>query len=538
MTTEARQSKESKISLEKLKKGFQTVEEYVNSAVYTDFFIVAILAVAFITWVTECAPFGFVTMAIVISFVLVFSHDILPLFAMIFSSALMLYTKNTAELLHLWPVLIPVGIALVVFFVRNIARKVKNKDKFRLGKMFFPQLAVSAVLLLGGVGVVSAERYVASLPNIMGLGVAVLVVYMLARNFISRDGDVDRTTYFAKVLAYIGVVVALELVVAIAERHVPATEWAKVYWHVGWGNRNNISTYLLFTAPMCLYLALKNQRYSVLYLLLGAFQYICLVMTFSRGGILFGFIALVVGGVLLVLLSENKKHQLISIAIVLGAVLVFYLSCMKGVHDVLNSLRSRGTGLSGRESLYAEAMRVFKDNPFQGNGLGYVGGRGLFGDAVQMYWFHSTFSQVIACMGVLGLVAYAYSYGVKIWLLVKNIFNPFNLFVVVVFLGFEGYSMMDTGTFIPGGYPLIVIILMCLVEMFTSTTEVIAKDKESMKALFKRDKRKESAKDEITDEGMANVDAKIVIEDAEETDDVNVKLANDENRQNSKTNSL
>ena len=64
--------------------------------------------------------------------------------------------------------------------------------------------------------------------------------------------------------------------------------------------------------------------------------------------------------------------------------------------------------------------------------------------------------------------------------------------------------MMDTGTFIPGGYPLIVIILMCLVEMFTSTTEVIAKDKESMKALFKRDKRKESAKDEITDEEMAN----------------------------------
>ncbi|MBR7162386.1 MAG: hypothetical protein IKD35_00270, partial [Clostridia bacterium] len=93
-------------------------------------------------------------------------------------------------------------------------------------------------------------------------------------------------------------------------------------------------------------------------------------------------------------------------------------------------------------------------------------------------------------------------------------------------------------TFIPGGYPLIVIILMCLVEMFTSTPEVIAKDKESMKVLFKRDKRKESAKDEITDEGMANVDAKIVIEDAEETDDINVNLANDENRQNSQTNSL
>ena len=41
--------------------------------------------------------------------------------------------------------------------------------------------------------------------------------------------------------------------------------------------------------------------------------------------------------------------------------------------------------------------------------------------------------------------------------------------------------MMDTGTFIPGAYLLIVLILMCLVEMFTSTREAIALDKQDMK---------------------------------------------------------
>ena len=40
--------------------------------------------------------------------------------------------------------------------------------------------------------------------------------------------------------------------------------------------------------------------------------------------------------------------------------------------------------------------------------------------------------------------------------------------------------MMDTGTFIPGGYPLIVLILMCIVEMFTSNKEMIDTDKTNM----------------------------------------------------------
>ena len=479
MTTEIKE-KQNKIGLEKVKKGFATVENFVNKAVYTDCFLVAVLMVAFITWATECATFGFIVTAIILSVVLVFSQDILPLFATIFGASLMLYTKNIDELIHLWPVLIPVGIALVVFFVRNIVRKVKNGDKFRLGKMFFPQLAVSVALLIGGVGVISAERYVASLPNILGLGVAGLVVYVVARNFISTGGDIDRATYFAKALAYIGFVVALQLVVVIARRDVDPTEWAKVYWHVGWGNRNNISTYLLFTAPMCLYLATKKEKLSILYLLMGAFEYICLVMTFSRGGILFGFIAMVVGGVVLIYRSNNRKRQLVSIAVALGAVLVFYLCCMDGVHDVLISLKSRGTGLSGRETLYEEATRVFKDNPFLGNGLGYIGSWGIYGDAIQMYWFHSTFSQVLACMGVVGLLAYGYSYVMKGVIIFKNPLNPFNLFVLVVFIGFEGYSMMDTGTFIPGGYPLIVLILMCIVEMFTSNKDMIDTDKANM----------------------------------------------------------
>ena len=476
---EAEQIK-SKLNIEKMKRGLAVVEDYVNKALYSDFFIIAFLAIAFITWVTECATFGFITLGLVLSFVLVFAYDILPLFAGLFSAALMLYTKDMKVILPLWPVFIPLGIALIVFVVRNSLRKKQAGDKFEFGKLFFPQLAVSVALLLGGVSVMSGEVYLGALPSILGLGVAGLAVYILARNFIVKDDGIDKPTYFAKVLAYIGVVIAIQLIVVMAKSGIDPEKWAKVVWHVGWGNRNNISTYMLFTAPMCLYLSTKY-RYGIVYLLMGALQYICLVMTFSRGGILFGFIGMLFGIAFIIYKSKNRKRLLISAGIVAAVMLVVYLIFMKDLNNIIGSLISRGTGLSGRERLYQEAWELFKENPFLGCGLGFVGKEGAYGDAIRMYWFHSTFFQVLACMGIIGILAYGYSYVMKGIVLCKNLRSSFNLFVIVVFIGFEGYSMMDTGTFIPGAYLLIVLILMCLVEMFTSTREAIALDKQDMK---------------------------------------------------------
>lgn len=492
---ETEKTMQKNATIEKMKKGFNLVENFVNKAIYTDYFILGLLLIAFITWVTECAPFGFLTLGLLLSFMLIFARDILPLMGSLFGAALMLYTKDMDVLLPLWPILIPLGLALIFFFVRNIIFKVKNHEKFKFGKMFFPQLAVSVALLLGGVGVVSGEVYLGALGNALGLGIAGFAVYVIARNFISEDKSVDRPTYFAKFLAYIGVIIALELIVVMAKSDVEPARWAKVVWHVGWGNRNNISTYLLFTAPMCLYLSTKY-RYGVVYLLLSALQYACLVLTFSRGGILFGFIALVFGVVFVILKAKNRKNQLIFLGSVLGVMLIGYLIMMNDVNDAIKSLLSRGTGLSGRDDLYAEAWELFKQHPFQGNGLGFEGYYGNFGDVVKMYWFHSTLFQVLACMGIIGILAYGYSYVIKGIVLCKNLRNTFNLFVIVVFIGFEGYSMMDTGTFIPGAYLLVVLILMCLVEMFTSTPEAIECDKlEMAEAKIQRENaRKKRAK--------------------------------------------
>ena len=482
--------------IQKMKRGLAPVENFVRKFIYTDYYMWLILAIVFIGWVTRCAPFGFVALILVSSFVLLFADDLLPLLTNIFGAVLMIYKDTIEEFLYLWPVFIPLGIAIAVFVVRNVKLKKEIPDnKFRLGKMFFPQLAASIALLIGGADVVSTEGYLVALPNTLFLGVGVLAVYVLARNFIRHDTQIDHTTYVAKIMAYIGMVVALQLVIAIGRAGAAPAQWSSAYWDIGWGNRNNVATYFLFTAPMCLHLFTKH-RYGVVYLLMGIVQYCCLILTFSRGGILFGMIAAVVGIMLTVYKARDRKRQIGYIAVAVGLMVLFYLIFMDEVNDVIRGLLGRGTGLSGRDLLYAEAWELFKAKPFLGHGLGYMGnGPGGVHEAIKIYWFHSTLFQVIACMGIVGILAYGYNYVVKGILIFKNWRNGFNLFVAVAFLGFEGYSMMDTGTMVPFPNMMIVILLMCVIEMFTSNTDSVTFDRLASKEIYVRETRPLEAKD-------------------------------------------
>ncbi len=477
--------------VQKLKKGIEPVDKWMKKFIYTDFYMLLILAIVFIAWVTRSATFGFVALILVSSFVLLFADDVLPLLVNIFASMLMIYKDKVSEYVYLWPTFIPLVIAIVVFIVRNVKVKMTTPGKkFVLGKMFFPQLAVSIALLLGGVGVIESEAYLATFPITFMLGIGTLAVYLIIRNFTKTDGDFDRTVYFAKMMAYIGMVVGIQLVILIAKSGLPSGEWnTGVNWNAGWGGRNTISTYLVITAPMCMYLFTKH-RMGFFYFLMAAFQYVCLLFTFSRGGILFGFIAFVFGLILVVYKAKDRKRQLCYIALTAVILGIVFLALKDTVLGAIKSLIDRGTGLSGRDNLYDEAIVLFKANPFQGAGLGYIGyGPGGYNE-MKTYWFHSTLFQVIACMGVLGLLAYAFSYTVKVIILCKNLRSTFNLFAVVTFMGFEGYAMMNTGTFVPFPFAMLIITFMCIIEMFTSNPDTAKYDKLSKTEIYVREEKK------------------------------------------------
>ncbi len=439
------------------KKGYSKFEQIIRKFVYSDFYLLLVSLILFLGWVTECAPFGISAMVVVTSIVLLGSDDILPLTVNIFGAALVIYTSEIDKIIFMWPMFLLLIPCLIIFIVKNC------RHKFRLGKMFYPQLAVSLALLLGGAGAISAADYARALPTALILGFGVLAIYLLYNHFLKRDSGVDIPKYFSKTMMYIGIVISLELIVVIIRANLPFSEWHTEYWDVGWGNRNNISTYLILTAGLTMYLSTK-ERFGWIYFALSLFQYFCIIMSFSRGGIIFGAVSGAIAFVLTLVKSGNKKRALISTGIILAIALILYLIFMDKINAMIVSLMERGMGTSGRTDLYQEAWDCFKAFPFFGAGLGYSGPNFEI-NVMSTYWFHSTFFQVIGCMGIVGFAAYVYYYVIRAKLLFKDIKNTFNLFIMAIWIGFEGYSMIDTGTFVPYPNMMFIIISTLLLEL-------------------------------------------------------------------------
>lgn len=444
-------------NLKKLKNGYSKCEQFIKKFIYTDFYLLLVSVITVIGWATKCAPFGISVLAVIACLALLAADDILPLTINIFGAMLVIYTSKIEELLVVWPVMLLLAPCAIVFIVKNC------RHRFHTGKMFYPQLAVALALLLGGAGVISGADYSRALPTALILGLGVLAIYVLYNHFLKRDGSRDIPAYFSRVMMYLGIIISLELLITIIRSGVPLSQWHTTYWDVGWGNRNNISTYLILTAGLTLYLS-AVQRHGWIYLLVGLVQYLCILFSFSRGGIIFGAISGIIALVLSVVKSENRKQQLISIGIILGLALVLYLIFMDKINAIIGSLLERGMGTSGRTELYIEAWECFKRFPFLGAGLGYQGNNFDI-TVMNMYWFHSTLFQVIGSLGIVGLAAYIWYYAVRAKLLFKNIKNTFNLFILAIWIGFEGYCMIDAGTFIPYPNMMLIIVTALLLEL-------------------------------------------------------------------------
>ena len=447
--------------LPSLKTGYTKYESFIRKFVYTDYYLILVSLLTYIGWVSKCTPFGITAAVLLMCAVLLGSDDVLPLSINMFGAMLVIWSEEPSDFLYMWPILIPLILCLIIFIVKNC------RHRFRIGKMLFPQIAVSVALLLGGAGVASSQEYVRGLPNVLLLGIGVLAMYIFYDHFLKRDCKRDYALYLSRVMMYIGIVICLELITEILRSGIPMSQWDTAYWRIGWGSRNNIATFLMLTAGLTFYLSTRY-RHGWIYLAIGLAQYFCIIMTFSRGGIIFGMISGAFALAFTIVKAKNKKRQLVYTAVILGIVLLLYLIFMDKINGMIAALIDRGMGSSGRTDLYKEAWSLFKAHPFLGVGMGYVGiyeGIHLDLNVIGIYWFHSTLFQVLASAGTVGIIAYLYYYGARLYVLFKNIKNSFNLFILAIWIGFEGYSMIDTGTFVPYPNMMLIIVMTLLLEL-------------------------------------------------------------------------
>ena len=105
-----------------------------------------------------------------------------------------------------------------------------------------------------------------------------------------------------------------------------------------------------------------------------------------------------------------------------------------------------------------------------GAGLGYVGDWKAIIDQKGLYQIHNTILQILACTGIIGAIAYLFYYAERIKMLFDK-WDAFNLFVFLASFGFEGYSMLNTGTIQAFPFLAIIMVLTIAVEKNTKLTE-------------------------------------------------------------------
>lgn len=462
--------------LTKAKDIYQKTCAVVQRAVYSDVFFACLCLLTYVFWLLNWSLAGVAVIFSIACLALLFSDCVSVIFLPIVCVMTAVRAEDATSLVSLWPLLILFVLCAGFFIWRNFPKKCK------LGFMFFPYLAVTVALLLGGIGVINGENYLRALPLALGVGAAPLAIYFLFVNFLKKENAVDVPVYFAKACAFVGFVVCAELVTVMAQSGLSPSQWGGSYWHVGWGNRGTIAAFLPFSFVMCLYLASRAKNCSWAYLLAAFVQVLCLALTMSRSGILFGGLAFAVGLVLCIV-KGNRKELLICLGAVCGIVLLFCIVFHQKVGSLISGILQRfgefsiriengklvidGTsGRWGADGLYTKAVQMFKEFPIFGGGLGHGAvGEGPNMDIMER--FHSTPLEVMASLGIVGIVCYLFCYVARFAAIFAkgNFKNRFPAFVFVVWIAFEGQSLVDMNTFAPV-FVIFVSVQMAIMEVY------------------------------------------------------------------------
>ena len=444
----------------KLKNIYTKTSDFIQKAVYSDLYTGLLCIFAFLMWYLEWSIVGIVVVSLLASVTLFFAKDASAIFLPILAVLTVVRDTSAERYFSLWPLAVIFVLCLGFFLWKNAPRK------FRLGTMFLPQLAVSIALIFGGLGTISAQNYLRALPLVSILGIGFLAIYFLGANYVHGDGKVDLPVHFAKICVAVGLIVCAELATVVLQSGKSPSQWLDLYWDVGWGNRNMIATFFPFAFVMSLYLCTREGKFSVLYMVVAFVQFACLLVTLSRGGVLFGCIAFVVA-LVMAFVKGNRRQLLIALGATIAVALLFCLVFHNKVGDALASLWERfsaieirfengdliinGTSWRGEEGgLYDKAWQLFKQHPIFGVGIGHVE---MVNDVTisKMDWFHSTVMEILASMGIVGVLAYLYYYAMRLKaVFVKsNIKNRFPLFVFISWIAFEGQSLVDVGLLEP-----------------------------------------------------------------------------------------
>ena len=297
-----------------------------------------------------------------------------------------------------------VGVALIYFLVSNRCITWQTLSSM---PMKLPAAIMSLAFLANGA--FGGDYTLASLAYGAIQIVAFFVVfYVFYLGFKNEDGG-SLLEYFV----YVSTLVALLLVVETGYVYVSNDVIVegiadKGEIEYGWGISNTAGQLMTALIPIIFVGAVRSKYASLLYFGAASVTLVATVLTMSRSAILFALPIYLICCFIACFFGEHKRQFRVITVLGSFAAAFFAVKLWSKLTVFFEQLLERGLTDAGRFDLWEYAMDSFRQAP--------IFGKGFFGLHTDTYvvaeffpeMMHSTPFQLLAAMGVVGLVAYAY----------------------------------------------------------------------------------------------------------------------------------
>ena len=436
--------------------------ERVRELMITGRYMMLLFTVTAVFAIFEWNVLGVLVLACIVGVTLVICDDLLATF-MPFMLVCLVASKcyNSYSIFIQY---VPLGIVLIVCLILHFVLY-RKKLSFK-GSLTGSMLFVSVAVTLGGIGFISKEEYFSgvSLFNIFALGFGMVLLYGIFYTHLNVRKSYSLIEKVTLIMVISGCFASL-VTIAFYMVNINEVLETRTLLYMQW--RNNYSTFLMLCIPFA-FLRGNKQPYSIV---LGFVFYFCILLTGSRGGMVFGAVEMLMCCALFILYDRRRRLTYITICVcIVFALLIFSSEFISFFGSTIDRLLSAINGVligEQQEVRYYQYMRGIGDflkHPIFGTGIGYMGNRDVYAGAdFSIAWYHCSPIQIAASFGIVGIAAYSYQFIRRMILLWKKP-TMFNMTVFLSYVSLELMSLVNPGIFSPIPYLLIVTMFFAIVE--------------------------------------------------------------------------
>ncbi len=365
--------------------------------------------------------------------------------------------------------LAPIAIMCVVYHL------VVYRRKITFGISFLPLCAVAAAVTLGGLGTISVSDYFApsALFYTFGLGLGMVLMYLLLRSrYTGYDPEMQEK--IKERFAFDMYLMGMTAAVCVFSFYLREIETLKDGFHiVNFQAQNNLSTFLMLAMPFSVYFTMNRpeKRFGDKWFYLADLNLIpfilmfsAIVLTDSRGGLVFGVVEFIVCFSFAVY-NRGGKRRLFYLGVAALSIIVG-LFAGRSFLEYMGDAYSSGlvSATEARGGLIERAFEDFKRNIIFGSGFGYSGNTDIYKPVKgAMNWYHIYPAQVIGSFGLVGVLGFGYMIIMRARTFMSSP-NVFKLTVGLSYIGILMMSMVNPGEFCPIPYEMLVVMMFAMID--------------------------------------------------------------------------